>query len=109
MQVPVKAPPRPLPVMHAPGIREPGSQHAELRVPSGPPARGKEVRLSSMISSAPPIQPDDVEMTDDVREAMLEIFLHEMESHGSGFEMVQALQNIVSFDGTCTSFLDLVG
>ena len=41
-----------------------------LRVPSGPPAKGNEVKLSSMISSAPPAQADYVEMTKEVRKAI---------------------------------------
>ena len=94
-QVLVKAPPRPLTVKHSPGVRESASSGSDawrttpptrmfirkedvasmirLRVPSGPPAKGKEVRLSSMISSAPPAQRDDVEMTEEEREVILEI------------------------------------
>ena len=98
-QVLVKAPLRALPVKHAPGVWESASSGPRawretpparmfirkedaatmviLTVPAGPPAKGKEVRLSSIIPSAPPAQPDHVEMTKEVRQAIIYILFRE--------------------------------
>ena len=53
--------------------KEDAASMQRLRVPSGPPAKGKEVRLSSGISNAPPPQPDDLELTKEERKAIFEI------------------------------------
>ena len=109
VQVPVKAPPRPRPVKHAPGVRELASSRfyarretlptrmwigkegaarmVRLRVSPGPPAKGKEVTLSSMIPGAPPAQSDYVEKTNEVQEAFSGPILA-LGSHGTGTNFV---------------------
>ena len=61
---------------------EEAASQTRLRSPLGLPARGKALILSSMIASAPPAQPDSVEMTkEEVQEAIFEVLY--MESWGS--------------------------
>ena len=66
-------------------------KHVKAKSFAGPMAKGNELMLSSMIPSAPPSQPDLVEMTEEVREVIFVIlymnwWVMELD------KMVQALQ-----------------
>ena len=87
----VKVPPQrkqPPFVKHAPATlptrmlirNEDAASMIRLRTPQSPPAQAQEKRIDSMIPSAPPAQPEDVELNK-VREAIFEIMgMHWMES-----------------------------